>query len=517
MYFRINNGNYARIKSLGFNPETDLTNNSLPINEFEAMLYTNSVIADGQWADIYDDDGNLWAHYWLRYAERHGMSEDQQTYIVKLIGQSPLAFLERVILPSEYLDCTAYGAIMDVLDYVGNMGQAGDIIEDSDVADELDEIDIDGFAPEQTARERLQWLLLISGAYVRSYFDTTIHIEMISNADGASIPMDKTFWKPSVSFRDYVTKLIVHSYSYVQKYPDPDDDYVTDGTDYWVVTEQKITVTNSNAPHDAPENEVEINGVTLLSPSRASAVLTNLIGYYFNRIEINADVINNGTYTPGDRVAISTDAEHLYQGYIDRCSFRFGYQARSSLHITGALSVESAKLTVNYVWESTTVATKVYMLPKGYAYTIDTEYIDYTTDTHRYIFRPNSATITGTLSADATVTVAVQIALDFYVSGTDDLATILEQEIQVTEWIESSMNAERSLVTRKTTGKKRTKYLNQIATEEQSLLNKTTNAFAEMAKDTTDTAHFLHIVSVDEVDYKEEEIVDPDNQTVVIS
>ena len=198
MYFRINNTNYTAFDGLGFSPETDLMNNSLPINEFEARLFTNADISSGQWADLYDDRHYLWAHYWLRYAERIGRDDDRQTYIVKIIGQSPIAFLERVIMPAEYIESTAYDAIMDVLDYVGNMGQSGDIIESNDVAEELEDIDIDGFAPEQTARERLLWLLMISGAYVRSYFDTTIHIDMISNPIEATIPITKTFWKPSI-------------------------------------------------------------------------------------------------------------------------------------------------------------------------------------------------------------------------------------------------------------------------------------------------------------------------------
>ena len=316
-----------------------------------------------------------------------------------------------------------------------------------------------------------------------------------------------------------MTKLKIHAYSYNQKYPEPDDNYVTDGTDYWVVTEQVISITNSNVPSGVAENEVEIDGVTLLSPSRAYAVLSSLIAFYFNRVEVSADAINNGEYTPGERVAVPVDSSQLYQGYINRCDFSFGYQARSSLSITGALSVESATLTVLYMYSSTQVARMTYLLPKGYEYTIETEYIDRTLEGHRYIFRPDSETISGTLTADATQTVSVQIALDYYTDTTGDMTAITTKKNQVLNWIDEVVATEKSLVKRyyKSDKSKRKKYLNQISHEERNLKNTINTAFSAMADDFSDIAKILHVVSVDEVDYKEETIVDPDNQTVEIS
>ena len=60
MYFRINATNYTAIDNLSFSPEADLINDSLPINEFEARIFTNDVIAFGQWADLYDDQDHLY-------------------------------------------------------------------------------------------------------------------------------------------------------------------------------------------------------------------------------------------------------------------------------------------------------------------------------------------------------------------------------------------------------------------------------------------------------------------------
>lgn len=68
----INSTEYTAFDGLSFSPEADLTNNSLPINEFEARIFTNAYISYGQWAQLKDDNNNLWANYWLRYAERIG-------------------------------------------------------------------------------------------------------------------------------------------------------------------------------------------------------------------------------------------------------------------------------------------------------------------------------------------------------------------------------------------------------------------------------------------------------------
>lgn len=521
MKIRINSTTYTQISGLGFSPETDLTNNSMPINEFECDVYTNNQIGYGQWADLYDDQNNLWAHYWIRYAERIGRDDDKQTYVVKIIAQSPIAFLERVKLPAEFLNNDAYTEIQGVLDYVGDLGQIGDIIQDNVIADEFQQIQITGFCPEQTARERLQWLLLVTGGYVQSYFDDVIHIEKTATSGSTAIPIDKTFWKPSVTFRDYVTKIRVHAYSYTQGTPASGEAYVTDGTNTWIQTETVVTLTNSAAPSGAPQNEIEIEGVTLISPSTAGQVITNLVGYYFNRVEVNADVINNAAYMPGDRVTVNTEDDQLYTGYIDKCGFSFGLQARGALHLTGAQNVEGATLTVLYKWGDTQVNKQTYFLPKGYEYSFSTQYLDSTIGGHRYIFRPTTETISGTLTSNTTLTVNVEVALDYYTepsSSSHDYSNLKSAVEHLIVQISAEETAQiKKSYKGKKNKKKREKYLKEVAKEVDADLTAMNEAFAKMREGVIETAHTLHIVSVDEVDYDDAVIYDPDDRTVVIS
>jgi len=523
MKFIIAQTEYKVFDKLSFSPETDLTNNSLPINEFEARLFTNANIQFGQWAELRDDNNNLWARYWLRYAERIGRDDDRQTYIVRIIGQSPLAFLERVRMPAEFYNSTADGCIDEILNYVGTIGQSGEIIDDNVIAQEFESIQIVGFAPEQSARERLQWILMAAGGYVLSYFDTTIHIRKISTSGATLIPITKTFWKPTITHRDYVTKIIVHAYSYTVGTPDTTDQYVTDGTNYWIQTETVIQLINSNAPAGAPENVVEIEGVTLISPSRASTVITNLAAYYFNRVEVDADVIDNAEYKPGDRVTVYTEEDQLYTGYIDHVDFSFGLQARGRLHLTGAQDVDGAKLTILYKWGewgNTQIASRVYYLPKGYAYSITTEYLDWPMSGHRYIFRPTTATVTGTLTADTTKTVSVEVALDYFTQASNERQLIEDQHTQLVSILNEIYNSESMQIAQAYKGKKkkakRQMYQMQLDAAHNDQISKAQMAFSMMLEDVDSNENVLHVVSVDSVDYEDSVVYDPDDRTVVI-
>lgn len=70
MYVTINQTDYTALRNLSFAPETDVTGNAVPINEFSVEIITDDNISYGQYAWLYDDRDNLWAKYWIIYAER---------------------------------------------------------------------------------------------------------------------------------------------------------------------------------------------------------------------------------------------------------------------------------------------------------------------------------------------------------------------------------------------------------------------------------------------------------------
>lgn len=406
MYIRIDQTDYAKHRNLSFAPQTDFTGNTVPINEFSIEIITTDTIAYGQYAYLYDDLNNLWAKYWIVYAERTGADA------VLVRARSDISLLDGVTLPAVMY---SGAAIVDVLDdTMVRQSSASGIVAaiDYTLDSSFDSVTITGFCPEQTARERLQWVCFVIGAYVKSFFNDEIEILPI---DGTTtlVPVDRTFFKPTVNYSDYVTGIKVIGYTFTQGTPGVTDEYVTDGTDYYIVTKQEYTLANSAAPSGAVDNIVTIVGVYLVNSGNVSGILTHLSGLYFKRTEIQADVIDNAEYIPGDKLTVYADVDTMFTGYARLCEFAFGKQAKAKITLTAGESMDGAKLTVTYMYGDMNIGRAEYFLPVGYAYSITNPYVDWSMNGHRYIFRPTTAAVSGTMtSSGATATVNYAVALD---------------------------------------------------------------------------------------------------------
>ena len=72
-------------------------------------------------------------------------------------------------------------------------------------------------------------------------------------------------------------------------------------------------------------------------------------------------------------------------------------------------------LTILYKWGNEQLDRKVYQFPIGFTYEIENPYIEAAISGHSYVFRPQTATITGTMGGTSeTVTVQYDVALDLY-------------------------------------------------------------------------------------------------------
>lgn len=420
---------YSALKLLSFAPQTDMTGSTVAINEFEVDIMTADDISIGQYAYLYDDLDNLWAKYWVVYAEH----VDKYTTHVK--AQSTLALLERLNLsPVMYNGYSVQSAIADIFFALG----ADSYVLDSS----FDSLTLTGFCPEQDAKTRLQWICFTICAYVKSYFGDKIEILPADSQSETLIPIDKTFWKPVVTYKEYVTALNIKGYSFTQGTPSATDQWVTDGTNYYIMTERTFTLTNPDAPAAAPAQEITVDGITLINSSNVSGVLSYLSSYYFKRQEAQVDVVNNAEYLPGQRVIAYTDEEALAVGFINSAEFTFGVQARSRLSITPIDVKEAARITLLYMYGNLQIGSETYYLPVGYSYSIELPYIDIKVSEHRYIFRPTIQSVSGTVpDGGDTVEVEYAVALDFYpadggrilyIESVDDI----EQDQSETERVE---------------------------------------------------------------------------------
>lgn len=402
----INNKTYKEIKTLRFDPETDLTGGSVVINRFNADVYTEDEISVGINAYLYDDMNNLWAKYWIIKAERI----DKTT--LRLEAQSIIMLLDRFTMPAKmYNSTTISNAITEVFSTIQSIYPTTDLFT---IDDTILDVVVDGYAPEQSARDRFLWLVFIAGAYVRTYFTETVDIMVVDDTLDI-IPLNKTFWKPRVSYSDYVTAIKAKAYTYTQGTPQTTDTWVEVNGTYYIQEEREFELANPDVPITATTNEVVFDDITLINVDNVDEILTRISTYYFKRIEVDADIINNGEYIPGERYSLNTEVDQLISGYIRSASFTFGLQAKSTIKLIQTETINGVRLTVEYWWNSIKIGQNTYFLPVGYEYSIENPYIDKRLDDHRYIFYPINDYATGTVDEeDMTDEQSYSIAIDFY-------------------------------------------------------------------------------------------------------
>jgi len=398
----VKGGEYHNVCNLNFAPQTDLTGNSLPINQYTIDIITEDDIpTETVGHTLYDDRDFLWADWPITKVQRIAPN------CVRVTASSWIAKLDRWQMEAVmYEDEPATNAIAACF---------GTGSRDYSINSAIAAKTVSGFAPAQTARERLTWLCFVLGAFVVDTFRDDARITGIDSTT-TLIPLERTYWRPTVDADKWVTGLKITSYSFREG---TQEEWETDDNSYmfptpWIATPQTVTLANSYAPEDAPANVVEIDSIYLINPSNVSEIAARLAQYWFNPTTVQADVVNNRLYRPGDLVQVYTGLDTMVSGYIQQESFAFGKQSMSTIKLIGALDIPTAKLTVNYRYNGKRIQKEEYMLPVGLTFTIDTLYIDQTKNGRRRIYRPTTDTVTGTMVAGgATETVTCEIALEY--------------------------------------------------------------------------------------------------------
>ena len=400
MYIKIAGVNYYKIKTLSFNPRADVTSSEVIINDFAAHIITDDNISSGSMAQLYDDRSQLWANYWITFAERI------DEYTVSIVAESILVLLDRKKLPAVMYSNTSVASVLsDIFSGLGNVYTLDSTFSS---------FKLNGFCPEQTPRERLQWVCLVIGAYIKTCFTNTVDILPIDTV-GEFMSASDVFWKPSIDYSDYVTAVKIKAFSFTQGTPQTTDTWVTDGTNYYIQTEQDFTLNNTDVPANIPENVIEINDVTLINPDNVSVLLSYLAQLYFKRIKVTAEIINNGSEAAGDRVIMPIDnAGNMVDGFIESCSFTFGLQAKSQIKILQMGWVSGTTLTIIYRHSNREIGRKTYIFPKNFSYEIENPFIDKTVANQRIVYRPQNESAIGTMGTGPTYdTEDYDIALDF--------------------------------------------------------------------------------------------------------
>lgn len=423
MKIRIGDKYYNKLENLKFDPSADITGTSIEVNQYSASIKTDDEIAYGDFAYLYDEKDQLWARYWITEVE------EVNDGFKDIIAQSIILLLDRYTLPAEMYSQTP---IATVLEEIFGTALAGMYTLDSSFAAET----ITGFCPEQTARERLQWVVFVIGGYINTCFTENVEILPVMNLEdnGTEIDINRTFFRPSKTYRDVVTAVKVTAYSYTQGTPASTDDYVQTGTEdapvYYIQGQSEVTLENTNRPSTAADNIVDVSDCTLVNTGNVSAIVSRLARYYFDRMEVSFDILNEHEYRPGQKVSVHIDTKGASaSGYIDTASFSFGNKQKSNIKIAQAIAVRGRMLTINYISadaspevpEDAFLGSNVRYLAGNTKYEIDNPYwtvysmLDPNTVISITIYVPENAQCVGEIKdEDVVVTEKQEVALVWF-------------------------------------------------------------------------------------------------------
>lgn len=399
---------YRAIRNLKFMPEIDMTLSTIPVNEFEVEIITDDSIPVNNGIRLYDDNNTLFADYRVMKSER-GTGRSR-----RILAQSYIALMDRWTLKATYIQSTGLQWILDNMLYGSRYVKSGKVYDDIVLLapSGYGNVRVTGFFPEQTARQRLQWICLAFGFIVRQSFRTGLALVPVANLTQATpvlIPYEDTFYKPEVADIEPAHSLVVSTYGDWTLTEDPDDPNQQSGVDeisglkeYWSVG-QSWTYVNSESEYGP---DVTIDGVTIIDSGQGDDVLNAVIRAYFASQEWTVDCINNGSYYPGMRVNFYTE-DAIRQGIIKSCDFSFGVQARAKLVIDTDViyPLSSGYVTVHYVHSYTdngvsrtmALGYNGYQFPEGATVTIKHPpvYVDVVGEVR--VFQPAVASTTLTL------------------------------------------------------------------------------------------------------------------------
>lgn len=395
---------YTKISNVRFSPEVDITCASLPINEFTADIQcaTDPVLSQDGYAELRDDRNALFARYYVRSLLK--VAEG----LYRIRAASPLFRLESKKVPAVMYNEATVGMELSRLLELG-MGANSFWV----IGTEIPGRKFSGYCPEQTIRDRVLHICLATGVFIRSFgadrgqvrdWDDTVSI----------IPPEETYFRPEPAYRDFIQAVKAKAYTFTEGSPQQGDTAVEAGGVSYIVTAQESSLSLLPGVTGTTDNAVDVSSCMLINADNVDDVLSRLSKYYFYPMQVQTAIINNGTHWPGDKLTVGIGPNRLITGYMQRADFAFGVQAKNTLMLVGCTSAAAIKLTVKYVWDGVNLGKKVYYFPANYTYSIANPYLDKKMNGHRYIFRPTTANVTGTLTDSMTVTVQYSVALDAY-------------------------------------------------------------------------------------------------------
>jgi hypothetical protein len=307
---------------------------------------------------------------------------------------------------------------------------ASNALIDLEVDPELEDIELRGYLPEQSARERLTQIAFIAGGYFKDFNQQGVSLLKIADEE-KTVSVQDTYWRPVVTHTDPVAWLHLERWTLYEQEPAPGQQSITVDGHTYVPLSSPVEVENHEVPFAYETNGIVIDNIMIINQDNVDDVATQMVKYYFPAVEAEAEVINNHQYEPGDKVTIVTGTDSAITGYVEKCTFTFGTQAKSKLELTACASVETGKLIVRYMWDDVRIGKETYNFPVGYHYRVFTKSLDKTMNNHRYVFYPEHGDVVGDMTAGTKIEIVDNdVALDLHKKV---LTILIVDEVEVVE------------------------------------------------------------------------------------
>lgn len=390
MYYNLLIGGtlYTDVKSFKFAPEFDPTCASLPICEFEAEFKTTvpaSAFMGSSACMVPDYNGNN-----TRDSEDYikvggyNIEEVRQLSpdIVYICARSWLSWLDKRVLAGEYFNNVNAQTFVYRLFKDTPVNDGAPIWPDDGTNPPIyiyyyyaQNRTVTGYCPEQTARERLQWLCqawMMKVEQWGSLSETAILVQPTpDNPDGTKsyyrINPEYTYSKPTIRKVKQEPTVVITAYdNFTTTFHDESGwGSVVTGYEYELTEDGVIPIekrlyfqkhthkTESNVPGEV----VTLEGNMLLLEGNTS-VLNAMPATFMRDYEVELECLqlyhvghNDHFYFPGDLVEFYTDPQTMYKGIVKSASFTFGLLAKAKLVIsTDLIPEEMAHIIIKSVY-----------------------------------------------------------------------------------------------------------------------------------------------------------------------
>ena len=417
MKITIGNTTYTEIFDITFAPEVDVLSETVPINSFDAKIKTNDTINItnlGDAAILKTDNDIVFASYKLSKVKR--LSDE----VVQIHAEDQLSQLDTITMPAFFyngysLDIAVYDLIRQVRTITGDEYEPSIAIQQAESYP-----NIEGYCPEQTARERLQAICFVAGYYMltayHSYDVVLMPVEELFGGDPDYIEEAHVMWRPENGDQNFVTDIKGEYFlltEIIQSLITSTTEYVTvdtPTTKYYEVLRYPFSWKNPYVSSDVPKNQLELYDNMLINYDNVDNIKARMATVYGRNggLEMTVEIVDPNTYyVVGQLVAFPTGVgREIAVGYITSQNIVFGRNIKMEMTVKVIAYRQGYYLTILKKDGNNLITWERHLMLAGHSYNLSCGDIETGSGLNRTVFSTTHTSVSGTMPEnDVEVTV----------------------------------------------------------------------------------------------------------------